>query len=190
MVSIHSVFPPAWATVGVGDRQTDATLHVLDAGRQGNALRGSRSMPCKQALLSLEHPRERRRLRAACVHDRCAPLHHRHHLRQHQLQRHNHHHNQNTCLGHDIADGNGENDHRMIVIGERAIDLMCTLSKQTNSSEGQVKALHRSPSAAPSSTCPWRAGRILATTCRTTLAIKAKPCGKTQGETFRDSRTG
>ena len=39
-------------------------------------------------------------------------------------------------------------------------------------------------------TGPWRAGRSLATTCRTTLASKAKPCGKTEGETFRESRAG
>ena len=98
-----------------GDRQTDATLRVLDSGRQGNALRGSRSMPCKQVLLALELRRERRRLRAACAHDRCAPLlrHHNHRNRQHQ--RHN----------HDMSDDNGENDHIMIVIGERAIDLRC-----------------------------------------------------------------
>ena len=93
----------------------DATLRVLDSGRQGNALRGSKSMPCKQVLLALEFRRERRRLRAACAHDRCAPLlrHHNHRNRQHQ--RHN----------HDMSDDNGENDHIMIVIGERAIDLRC-----------------------------------------------------------------
>ena len=39
-------------------------------------------------------------------------------------------------------------------------------------------------------TGPWRAGRSLATTCRTTLASKAKPCGNTEGETFRESRAG
>ena len=60
----------------------------------------------------------------------------------------------------------------------------------TGASEGQVKALHRSSSVAPSITGPWRAGRSLATTCKTNLASKAKPCGKTQGETFRDSRVG
>ena len=79
----------------------DATLRVLDSGRQGNALRRIKAMPCKQVLLALEFRRERRRLRAACAHDRCAPLLCHHHHR------------------------NGENDHIMIVIGERAIDLRC-----------------------------------------------------------------
>ena len=97
----------------------DATLRVLDSWRQGNALRGSRSMPCKQVLLALEIRRERRRLPAACAHDRCAPLLRHHHHRNHQHQRHN----------HDIADGNGENDHRISVIDERAIDLMFSHSK-------------------------------------------------------------
>ena len=121
-----------------GDRHTDAR-------RQGNALRGSRSMPCKQVLLALELRRERRRLRAACAHDRCAPLHRHHHHRNHQHQRHN----------HDIADGNGENDHRMSVIGERAIDLICIFSFQDEIAmqtsqlrDGRAK--------------PWMAGRSLA----------------------------
>ena len=78
-------------------------------------------MPCKQVLLALELRRERRRLRAACAHDRCAPLlRHHHHHRSRQHQRHN----------HGISDDNGENDHRMIVIGERAIDLRCIFSFQ------------------------------------------------------------
>ena len=85
------------------------------SGRQGNALRGSRSMPCKQVLLALELRRERRRLRAACAHDRCAPLLRHHHHRNRKHQRHN----------HDMSDDTGENGHRMIVIGERAIDLRC-----------------------------------------------------------------
>ena len=78
-------------------------------------MRGSKSMPCKQVLLAFEFRRGRRRLRAACAHDRCAPLLRHHHHRNRQHQRHN----------HDMSDDNGENDHRMIVIGERAIDLRC-----------------------------------------------------------------
>ena len=93
----------------------DATLRVLDSGRQSNALRGSKSMLCKQVLLALEFRRERRRLRAACAHDRCAPLLRHHHHRNRQHQRHN----------HDMSDDSGENDQIMIVIGERAIDLRC-----------------------------------------------------------------
>ena len=60
----------------------------------------------------------------------------------------------------------------------------------TGASEGQVKALHRSSSVSPSITAPWRAGRSLATTCKTNHASKAKPCGNTKGETFRVSRAG
>ena len=127
------------------------------AGRQGNALRGSRSMPCKQVLLALEFRRERRRLRAACAHDRCAPLlrHHNHRNRQHQ--RHN----------HDMSDDNGENDHIMIVIGERAIDLRCiwqVLDGRTKPCAVRSVMAGRSLAAVRSldKAKPWMAGRSLA----------------------------
>ena len=140
-----------------GDRQTGATLHVLDSGRQGNALRGSRSMPCKQVLLALELRRERRRLRAACAHDRCAPLLRHHHHRSHQHQRHH----------HDISDDNGENDHRMIVIGERAIGLRCiwqVLDGRTKPCAVRSVMAGRSLAAVRSldKAKPWMAGRSLA----------------------------
>ena len=113
------------------------------AGRQGNALRGSRSMPCKQVLLALEFRRERRRLRAACAHDRCAPL-----------LRHHHHRN-------------GENDHIMIVIGERAIDLRCiwqVLDGRTKPCAVRSVMAGRSLAAVRSldKAKPWMAGRSLA----------------------------
>ena len=72
-------------------------------------------MPCKQVLLAFEFRRGRRKLRAASAHDRCAPLHHRHHHRNRQHQRHT----------HDMPDDTDETGHKMIVIGERAIDLRC-----------------------------------------------------------------
>ena len=68
-------------------------------------------MPCTQVLLAIELRRGGRRLRAACAHDRCAPLLRHHHHRNRQHQRHN----------HDMSDENGEDDDRMIVIGERAL---------------------------------------------------------------------
>ena len=72
-------------------------------------------MPCKQVLLAFDVSRGRRRLRAACAHDRCAPLHRRHHHRNRQHQRHD----------HDMSYDTGEHGHRRIVVGERAIDLRC-----------------------------------------------------------------
>ena len=136
----------------------DATLRVFDSGLQGNVLRDSRSMPCKQVLLALEFRRERRRLRAACAHDRCAPLlRHHHHHRSRQHQRHN----------HDISDDNGENDHRMIVIGERAIDLRCiwqVLDGRTKPCAVRSVMAGRSLAAVRSldKAKPWMAGRSLA----------------------------
>ena len=114
-------------------------------------------MPCKQVLLALEFRRERRRLRAACAHDRCAPLlrHHNHRNRQHQ--RHN----------HDMSDDNGENDHIMIVIGERAIDLRCmwqVLDGRTKPCAVRSVMAGRSLAAVRSldKAKPWMAGRSLA----------------------------